>query len=88
MIHFDFNVSDADAENIFSMMRDRIVENNMRIMKMMSENNNNEQRIEAYRRDNEYVEELIKKMTNVRVEKSSPYHNADNGFYGPEAQGQ
>lgn len=87
MIHFDFTISDAEAENIFSMMHDRIVENNMRIMKIMSENNNNEQRIEAYRRDNEYVEELIKKMTSVRVEKSSPYHNADNVFYGPEAQG-
>ena len=59
MIHFDFTISDADAENIFSMMHDRIVEKNMRIMKIMSENNNNEQRIEAYRRDNEYVEELI-----------------------------
>lgn len=71
MIHFDFTVSDADAENIFSMMRDRISANNMKILDHMAQSitqDGHEVCIEAYRRDNEYVEELIKKMTNTRVE--------------------
>lgn len=69
MIHFDFTVSDADAENIMEIMRDRIIDNNMRIMNLMTHPCRPEQTIQAYRRDNEYVEELIKKMTNTRIEK-------------------
>ena len=68
MIHFDFTVTDVDAENIFSMMRERINANNMRIIEMIGKTGQ-ENYIEAYRRDNEYVEELIKKMTNTRVEE-------------------
>ena len=68
MIHFDFTVTDIDAENIFSMMRERINANNMRIIEMIGKTGQ-ENYIEAYRRDNEYVEELIKKMTNTRVEQ-------------------
>ena len=67
MIHFDFTVSDADAENIMEIMRDRIIYNNMRIMDLMTRPGGYEQTIQAFRRDNEYVEELIKKMTNTRV---------------------
>ncbi len=67
MIHFDFTVSDADAENIMEIMRDRIINNNMRIMDLMTQPDRHEQTIQAFRRDNEYVEELIKKMTNTRV---------------------
>ena len=66
MIHFDFTVSDVDAENIFSVMRHRIVLNNMEIIELIGKTGQ-EHYIEAYRRDNEYVEELIKKMTNTRV---------------------
>ena len=68
MIHFDFTVTDVDAENIFSMMRERINANNMRIIEMIGKTGQ-ENYIEAYRRDNEYVEELIKKMTNTWVEQ-------------------
>lgn len=67
MIHFDFTVTDIDAENIFSMMRERIDTNNMKIIEMLGKTGQ-EHYIEAYRRDNEYVEDLIKKMTNTRVE--------------------
>ena len=66
MIHFDFTVTDVDAENIFSMMHERISANNMRIIELIGKTGQ-ENYIEAYRRDNEYVEELIKKMTNTRV---------------------
>ena len=68
MIHFDFTVTDVDAENIFAIMRDRIVENNVIIMNMIGKPGK-EDYIEAYRRDNEYVEELIKKMKNTRVQQ-------------------
>jgi hypothetical protein len=66
MIHFDFTVTDVDAENIFSMMRDRILRNNQQIIEMIGKPGK-EDYIAAYRRDNEYVEGLIKKMTNTRV---------------------
>ena len=68
MIHFDFTVTDVDAENIFSMMHERICANNMRIIEMIGKPGK-EDYIEAYRRDNEYVEELIKKMKNTRVQQ-------------------
>jgi hypothetical protein len=68
MIRFDFTVSDADAENIFSIMRDRILHNNQQIIEMIGKYGK-EDYIAAYRRDNEYVEDLIKKMTNTRVEE-------------------
>ena len=69
MIRFDFTVSDADAENIMEIMRDRIIENNLRIIEMIGEPEVDKQSIAAFRRDNEYVEGLIKKMTNTWVEE-------------------
>ena len=66
MIHFDFTVSDADAENIFAILRDRIVENHVMIMNMIGVSGQ-EDSIADYRQDNEYIEGLIKKMTNTRV---------------------
>lgn len=68
MIHFDFTVSDADAENIFSVMRHRILLNNMEIIELIGKTGQ-ENYIEAYRRDNEYVQGLIQKMTNTWVEE-------------------
>ena len=68
MIHFDFTVSDADAENIFAILRDRIVENNVIITNMIGKPGK-EYYIATYRQDNEYIEGLIKKMTNTWVEK-------------------
>lgn len=68
MIHFDFTVTDVDAENIFAIMRDRIVENNVIIMNMIGKPGQ-ENGIAEYRQDNEYIEELIKKMKNTRVQQ-------------------
>lgn len=68
MIHFNFIVSDADAENIFSMIHDRINSNNMAIIKLIGKAGQ-EPYIEAYQQHNEYVKDLIKKMSNVRVEE-------------------
>ena len=68
MIRFDFTVSDADAENIFSMIRDRIGTNNMRIIDMIGKAGQ-EHYVEAYRQDNQYIEDLMKKMTNTRIEQ-------------------
>ena len=66
MIHFDFTVSDVDAENILQIMRHHIAMNNKQIIEMISKPGQ-EEYVTAFRRDNEYVEELIKKMTNTRV---------------------
>lgn len=68
MIHFDFTVSDSDAENIMEIMRNQITQNNLRIIEMMTYDDK-EHYIEAYRRDNEYIEGLIKRMTNTQVEE-------------------
>lgn len=66
MIHFDFTVSDVDAENIMEIMRNQITQNHCRITSLMCEIGK-EHYIEAYKQDNEYVEGLIKKMTNTWV---------------------
>jgi len=68
MIRFDFTVSDADAQNIFQIMRDRIMMNNKQIIEMIGKPGK-EDYIAAYRRDNEYVEGLIQKMTNTRIKE-------------------
>jgi hypothetical protein len=70
MIHFDFTVSDVDAQNILQIMRERINANNVKIIDHMVQvlvQEGHEDYIAAYRRDNEYVEGLIQKMTNTRV---------------------
>lgn len=67
MIHFDFTVTDADAENIMEIMRNQILQNQQRINSMMYEIGK-EHYIEAYKQDNEYIMGLIKRMTNTRVD--------------------
>ena len=72
MIRFDFTVSDVDAQNILQIMRERINANNVKIIDHMVQvlvQEGHEEYIAEYRRDNEYVEGLIKKMTNTRVEE-------------------
>ena len=68
MIHFDFTVSEADAENIFSIIRNQILLNNQKIIDLIGKPGQ-EHYIEAYRRDNEYVEKLIGQMINARIVK-------------------
>ena len=68
MIHFDFTVSDADAENIISILRNQISRNNHELLFHLDKPDEKHW-VERYKRDNEYVEGLIKKMTNTRVEE-------------------
>lgn len=68
MIHFDFTVSDSDAENIISIMRKQIAQNNYELLFHLDKPDEAHW-AEAYRRDNEYIEDLIKRMTNTRVEE-------------------
>lgn len=68
MVKFDFTVSDADAENIMEIMRNQIMQNHSKITSLMCEIGQ-EHYIEAYKQDNEYIEGLIKKMTNTQVEE-------------------
>ncbi len=68
MIHFNFTVSDADAENIFAILNNQISRNREEMMELMVKGDEYNMR-EAYERDNEYIKELIKKMTNTKVEE-------------------
>ena len=64
MIHFDFKVSDDDAENIISILRQQINRNNRKMLSDIDEFDR-----AYYRQDNDYIEGLIKKMTNTRLEE-------------------
>jgi len=68
MIHFNFTVSDADAENIFTILNNQIVHNHAKMVKLVA-NGDEYNMLEAYERDNEYIKELINKMTNTKVEE-------------------
>jgi len=68
MIHFNFTVSDADAENIFTILNNQNDHNHAKMVKLVA-NGDEYNMLEAYERDNEYIEELMAKMTNTRVEE-------------------
>jgi hypothetical protein len=68
MIHFNFTVSDADAENIFAILNNQIVHNHAKMVKLVA-NGDEYNMLGAYERDNEYIKELMAKMTNTRVEE-------------------
>jgi hypothetical protein len=68
MIHFNFTVSDADAENIFTILNNQIVHNHVKMVKLMAKGDEYNM-LGAYERDNEYIKELINKMTNTKVEE-------------------
>jgi hypothetical protein len=68
MIHFNFTVSDADAENIFTILNNQISRNREEMLKLMVKGDAWNMR-EVYERDNEYIKELMAKMTNTRVEE-------------------
>jgi hypothetical protein len=69
MIHFNFTVSDADAENIFTILHNQISRNREEMLKLFAYGSLEYNMMRAYERDNEYIRELIKKMTNTRVEE-------------------
>ncbi len=69
MIHFNFTVSDADAENIFTILNNQISRNREEMLKLVAYGSLEYNMLKAYKRDNEYITELIKKMTNTKVEE-------------------
>jgi ribosomal protein L15 len=69
MIHFNFTVSNEDAENIFTILNNQIVHNHEKMVKLVANGSLEYNMLEAYKRDNKYIKELIKKMTNTKVEE-------------------
>jgi len=67
MIHFNFIVSDADAENIMDFMQKQIQRNNYELLFHLDKPGQ-DSLAAAYRKDNEYIEGLIKKMTHTRID--------------------
>ena len=68
MIHFNFTVSDADAKNIFTILNNQISRNREEMLELMVKGDEHNMR-GAYERDNEYIKELMAKMTNTKVEE-------------------
>ncbi len=68
MIHFNFTVSDAEAENIFIILNNQIARNRQQILELMVKGDEWNMR-GAYERDNEYIRELMNKMANTKVEE-------------------
>lgn len=66
MVHFNFTVSDTDAENIFDIMRSAITRNSVKMLKAIQQGDNDS--ILFLERDTAYIESLIAKMHNTRVE--------------------
>jgi hypothetical protein len=64
MIHFDFTVSDEDAENIFGCINLEITHCHVEIMENMVKKN--EDGIRWYKKRIEYLKELKLKMLNDR----------------------
>jgi hypothetical protein len=69
MINFNFTVSDADAENIFTILNNQISRNREEMLKLVAYGSLGYSMLEAYKRDNEYIKELMAKMTNTKVEE-------------------
>lgn len=69
MIHFNFTVSDADAENIFTILNNQISRNREEMLELVAYGSLEYNMLRAYKRDNEYIRELINKMTNTKVEE-------------------
>jgi hypothetical protein len=68
MIHFNFTVSDADAENIFTILSNQIARSREEMLELIAKGDESNMR-QAYERDNEYIKQLMAKMTNTRVEE-------------------
>jgi len=66
MVRFDFTLNDVDAEFLMDVVHSRIKHNLVKMIKATA--NNQTELLTAYERENEYVEQLINKMTNTRVD--------------------
>ena len=60
MIKFNFELDDIDAENLSDIIRLQIDRNNMRIIDCIADGDN--ELIDYYKRDNEYVKYLLSKV--------------------------
>ena len=69
MIHFNFTVSDAEAEDIFNILNNQISRNREEMLKLVAYGSLEHNMLRAYKQDNEYIRELINKMTNTKVEE-------------------
>jgi ketol-acid reductoisomerase len=69
MIHFNFTVSNEDAESIFTILNNQISRNREEMLKLVAYGSLAYNMLEAYKRDNEYIKALINKMTNTKVEE-------------------
>lgn len=69
MIHFDFIVSDAEAEDIFNILNNQIHRNREEMLELMVKGDEWNMR-KSYERDNEYIKELMVKMANSRIEEN------------------
>jgi hypothetical protein len=69
MIHFNFTISDADAESIFTILNNQISRNREEMLKLVAYGSLEYNMMRAYKQDNEYIKELINKMTNTKVEE-------------------
>ncbi len=68
MIHFNFTVSDAEAEDIFNILNNQISRNREEMLELMVKGDEWNMR-GAYERDNEYIKQLMAKMINTKVEE-------------------
>ena len=69
MVHFDFIVSDVDAENIMDIMRSAITRNSVKMLGAIQRGDNDS--VLFLERDTAYIESLIEKMSK-RVENVKP----------------
>ena len=67
MIHFNFVVSDSEAEVIIDCMDNAVNDNRRRILSLMKEKTNKENDITTLKEYNEYLLQLIDKMNFSRV---------------------
>ena len=68
MIHFNFTVSNEDAENIFTILNNQISRNREEMLELMVKGDESNMRA-ACERDNEYIKQLMAKMTNTKVKE-------------------
>lgn len=64
-LHFNFYLSDTDAENLFGIIQNQINRNHIDIQEAIA--NSDSTKIEALRADNVYIQNLKKRLLNTRI---------------------
>ena len=67
MIHFDFIVSDADAENILGCILSSALKSSELVIHEMCKDNPSDDMIRGYKQNHDYLISLIPRMTNTRI---------------------